>query len=345
MPPKWRPPDVDDLVNAYLAGESARALARQYGRHEATIRKALADLGVRRRNVAEVGQLRRGRPVMSRRCDLPVADLTTLYRSGVNVPELAERYGVATGTVAHRLHEAGLTLHGSSKQLDAEMLARRYASGESTDQIAADLGVSGSAVVRTLRRSGFEFRPMAERTRLAWRNMTPERRRLASENRRQSQLGRKMSAASPHRRALAREGRFLPASNSPAEATLRQWLDDAGINSVINKAIGPYSADLGAHPVAVEVFGGNHHGSGAHARSFPKRCRFILASGWSLVIVWVCRFFPLTPASVDYLVPFIEAARQDETGGSQYRVIGGNGQPLASRDGDFDDFAFVPPGG
>jgi transposase len=344
MPPKWQPPDAQDLIDAYLEGQSAYELAARYGVHEATVRKALADLGVRRRNVAEVGQLRRGRPVMSRRRDLPVADLITLYRSGVSVPELAERYGVATGTVAHRLHEAGLTLHGPSKQLDAEMLARRYASGESTDQIAADLGVSGSAVARTLRRSGYEFRPMDERTRLAWRSMTPERRRLASENRRRGQLGRKMSAASLHQRALAREGRFLPANNSPAEATLRQWLDDAGINPVINKAIGPYNADLGAHPVAVEVFGGNHHGSGAHARSFPKRCRYILDSGWSLVIVWVCRFFPLTMASIDYLVPFIETARRDETGGGQYRVIGGNGQPLASRDGDFDDFTFVPPG-
>lgn len=351
MPPKWQPPDPQHLIDTYLAGQSAPEIAAQYGVQETTVRKALRGLGVPIRSYHEANQLRSGRP-SPRRAAIP-DDAIDLYRRGLSTVTLGHKYGVSPGTIANRLREAGVPLRDSldsryrsrgMPQPNDQAMADRYLTGLSGPTVAREFSVDHATVLRALRRLGLEPRTSRESIQLNLSRMSVEERKRRFGDPRRGRPGHKPTVEALHRRALSMEGRFTPAHNSPAEATLRGWLAAAEIETIVGKAIGPYNADLGADPVAVEVFGGNHHGSGAHAAVFPKRCRYILDSGWSLVIVWVCRFFPLTTASAEYLVPFIEAARRDESGGSQYRVIGGNGQLLASRDGEFDDFAFVPPG-
>jgi len=121
-------------------------------------------------------------------------------------------------------------------------------------------------------------------------------------------------------------------------------LNGAGIDTIINKAIGPYNADIGAGSVAVEIFGGTWHGGGRPAEIFPKRSRYILDAGWHLVIVWITKFFAFTENGANHIISFIEETSRNESAVREYRVIGGDGQLLASQRGDFDDFPFIPPG-
>jgi len=47
---KWVPPDANDLVKRYLAGESEQALAESFGVSRAVIRRVLLEAGIRPRN-------------------------------------------------------------------------------------------------------------------------------------------------------------------------------------------------------------------------------------------------------------------------------------------------------
>ena len=53
MTAKWVPPDADDLVRRYVAGESEKALAESFGVSRSAIRTALLGAGVQPRNRSE----------------------------------------------------------------------------------------------------------------------------------------------------------------------------------------------------------------------------------------------------------------------------------------------------
>lgn len=124
--------------------------------------------------------------------------------------------------------------------------------------------------------------------------------------------------------------------------------DSAGVETTLQKAIGPYNADLAAYPVAVEIFGGNWHARGRHAARFPDRVRYFLDQGWNLVIVWVLdrrrwqSAIPLTPAAADYIASFVQLTRRDPSTRGQYRVIWGDGKEAATDGLDLNELALVP---
>lgn len=57
MARKWTPPDVDELVRLYLAGETEQQLAGRYGVTRIPIVRALTEAGVTRRTPAETNRL------------------------------------------------------------------------------------------------------------------------------------------------------------------------------------------------------------------------------------------------------------------------------------------------
>jgi hypothetical protein len=119
-------------------------------------------------------------------------------------------------------------------------------------------------------------------------------------------------------------------------------LQDRGIPTIAQQAIGPYNCDLGAYPVAVEVFGGGWHWYGDHVAIVPKRFRYILDAGWHILAVKIDAAFPLTSVTADYIAAYIQQARSDPSSRREYRVIRGAGETLASGSADDDQISIVP---
>lgn len=279
------------------------------------------------------------------------------YVSGENCERAAARFGTSQTRLAKTLKDRGLWRDRESRAAiksaklkatspnrlpaPAAAIIARYVSGESEKSIADALGVSRSVIRRRLIEAGVDARDSTAANRLMMATRTPE------ENRRNVEAAHRVSHSRPRtfahkcKSALTRQERQTHVS--PAELLLREWLQSRGIDSVPQQAIGPYNADLGAAPVAVEIQGGGWHAHGVHAALAPDRTRYILDQGWLLVFVWVDRRkWRLTTDCADYLVALIEEARRDPSLRGEYRVIRGDGQEVARDRDNLDHVTLVP---
>lgn len=261
------------------------------------------------------------------------------YVTGEGAVSVARRFHCGKQRVSDELKARGLW-RDPYATIPCEEIAARYTSGESENAIAKSLGVSRNVIATRLRVAGAERRTSAAANQLL-ASQTPltehhRRIRIAQDANR----GRKQSFE--HRCHIAASRQTNISNSSPAEIMLVQWLADEGIWSTPQQAIGPYNVDIGAYPVAVEILGGAWHaGKSIH----PKRTRYILDQGWSLVFIWShIRRSPLTFAATDYVAAFLKELRSNPSSVGQYRVIRGDGQELARGSADTDDITIVVPG-
>lgn len=298
MPPKAPPSNLDDAIQAYIAGDGYNAAARRFKIGVIALRDALRDRGLLRSRVAQ-------------------QRITCLQSS------------------ATRRSNAGLP--------EAEIV-RRYQDGESMCSLAEAFNTTRIVIKCRLRAAGIPMRSGAEANRLAMSARTAEEHRRNTAAAHVARRGNADPLERRCRRARTRQERQT--HSSPNESLLRNWLAERGVEAVIQQAIGPYNTDLGAAPVAVEVFGGNWHAYGYHRRIAAERFGYLLDLGWNLVIVWVDqRIHPLTTAAADYIVPFVKQSRSDPTFRRQYRVIWGDGQEVPVSGDDLDQLAHIPSRG
>ena len=216
-----------------------------------------------------------------------------------------------------------------------------YLAGVSENELAKTHGIPRTKVGTILRYAGIPRRDQATANRLMVAARTPE------ENVRNTEAAHAAVRGVKHtwdRRCASAQRRHGQPPAVATELLYAAWLRLRGIATVPQHAIGPYNCDLGAEPVAVEIFGGNWHGHGKHAAKFAERGHYILDQGWALVIVWVDQVKQcLTEASADYLAAFVEEARRDPSLRGQYRVVWGDGEEVPTAGKQLDDFASVPP--
>ncbi|MCU1477692.1 MAG: hypothetical protein JWQ64_2385 [Subtercola sp.] len=90
------PVEIDELVWKYQAGESMKALARQFGLHRTTIAGHLNRRGVELRDVTISGH----------RVDQAVA----LYESGLSLANIGKKLGFTDGTIHTHLKRRGMRM-------------------------------------------------------------------------------------------------------------------------------------------------------------------------------------------------------------------------------------------
>ncbi|MCW2922255.1 MAG: hypothetical protein JWL76_2129 [Thermoleophilia bacterium] len=222
---------------------------------------------------------------------------------------------------------------------DLTDLTSRYSAGESENSLAKTHGVSRGVIRRTLLANGIEPRGSAAANRLLANSRTPEQHRASVAAAHEARRGQRDSFETLCRRAATRQKRQL--GMSPYEQLLAAWLTERGLDATPQRAIGPYNADLGVEGVAVEVYGGRWHNSGRHAERAPRRCRYILEEGWSLLVIWVdARSHPLTEATADRVVELVEQTRR---GAREYQVVWGDGSPAPASGREVELDVISPP--
>lgn len=272
-------------------------------------------------------------------------DAISKYLSGESVEDAAEASGIDSGVLRRVLKERGLQRSAAEIEAIKRRKARErfrerhaaiwdkvvglYVSGESEKAVAEAFGVERGTVRRILEDSGTHVRSASEAERLKWQRMTPEQKAWQTRHAHVGGRGKTLSWETKCAQAL---GKQLKCPNqSPTERQLWQWLYDLGLEAIPQQAIGAYNADLGAFPIAVEVYGGNFHAYGRHAARFTQRCRYFADQGWALVVIWCYGGNgALSVEAAKYVIAFLDEVKRDPTLIGKYRMIGGGGQLFAA---------------
>lgn len=382
MPAKVPDIDLDDLVQRYMAGETHKALAARYGVSVTTIywklrdnavplrgpqRRVLpqsaiiayengvplaqiqADLGINRH--ALMHALRKASVPVRKKGDwtIDTERIIGRYQAGESVTRIANTLGISNSAVVDRLKAHGISTrtHHIAHTLDWDAICVDYMAGQSEKALSDAHGVSRTVIRRILTERNIPIRDSLAANRLMASARTPEQRRQYASGAHAAARGKRHSWE--RRCAIARTREAHPTNVSPAETLLALWLRDRGVETIAQKAIGPYNADLTVGSVAVEVLGGGFHNSGSHAARAADRTRYLLNDGWNLIFVCVApkvgpwgKSHPLTEGAADYIVTFVELASSNPAMRGEYRVIWGTSEEVPPSSPYFHKGAGIP---
>jgi uncharacterized protein (DUF433 family) len=98
--------------------------------------------------------------------DVPAAEITGLYATGLTITALAARYGVCPDTIRARLHTAGMTPRRvppplTTKPIPVEEAAARYRNGATLTDLAAAYAVTARTIRGRLLAAGVPLRSHA----------------------------------------------------------------------------------------------------------------------------------------------------------------------------------------
>ena len=224
--------------------------------------------------------------------------------------------------------------------LPVDSIVELYTSGQSEKQIAKRFNVSRNVIRKRLVSQGIEIRPQSERIKLVWQGFSKERRISQVKAAHNATRGKSVSFETKCKHAKTIEK--YPSNFSESELILQKMLSERGIETIHQKAIGPYNCDLAAYPIAVEIFGGNWHFFGHHAARFNERTRYILNRGWYIYIIPISESFPLTAAVADYAASYIKSIRRQKPPICEYRMVWGAGKLTTTGSLKDDDFSIIP---
>ncbi len=267
--------------------------------------------------------------------------LIDLYEAGNTTGEVAALVGCCPSVIQKRLKAAGIKFRKSKRMplvrdVDASEILRRYNEGASVKALSKEFGCSRDTIARRLKAGGVVPRGRSESMYLRMAQSTPEEIAKLTEAAHIANKGRVCTIEERCKYAATREKMVFGASRT--EEILRNWLESDGLTCCPQKAVGPYNIDIAVDEgcIAVEVFGGNWHSSGHHARRFKERTEYLLNRGYFLVIVWVNLQHPLEVGAAKYIVSLSEKICRNEAVRGKYRVIWGNGERSATGEEKFD---------
>lgn len=235
------------------------------------------------------------------------------------------------------------------KSLDRDALVERYIAGESEKALSDIFGISRPTIARELIKRNIKRRSMSDSIKLAFSKTTPEFRMKMTEKAHNAVRGSKRSFDDLAKRAKGVEK--CPGNVSPAETDLANMLTNSGFNVTQQKAAGIYNIDISIDKfsIAVEIFDGGWHLYGSHFTRFFERTKYLLDSGWSVIIVWLradqpksyTKGWPLTTGARDYIFSFCDLASLNPAFVSQYRVINGYGKLLTGHKSNLFDLPTI----
>lgn len=273
------------------------------------------------------------------RYDLPVDRICKLYRSGKSIPEIADMFGVSNSPIRDRLIENGVERHEGRDGYDLPRgeIIEAYQSGESVLSISDRMGISRTPINRILREEGVEKRSAKESTELRMNRLSAEERSALTDaaNEAMREKDSDWHEAQARKQALTKQKSLEKLGKGEWKAAAHFARND--VTPVMQKAIGPYNADIAIGSVAVEV-----HNMAAHPHTQRTyRLVDILNAGWHLFYIKI-NYTPFERRALDKALAFFNFARRHPSIRREYRVIRGDGEFIAAGYVDSDDLALIP---
>lgn len=104
--------DIDDLIRAYLSGESVGEIAGRLGIGRSTVRKRLEEAGIEMHSIKEAANLKwskTARGPSAIRLDIDVDEIVRCYGAGETERQIARDLGVSQNVINRRLKERGVS--------------------------------------------------------------------------------------------------------------------------------------------------------------------------------------------------------------------------------------------
>ena len=336
MTSELTPFDADDLVRKYIAKTPLKDILREFNISQHGFWKIINGRGI---------------PHNRPRASLDNESVISRYAAGESQREISTSLGVTDKVIARILRNHGIHLRSRAEQtvyencvrtgLSEDDVIRLFESGVGIRGIFENHGFVVAATKTILKSRGIPARDRSAQQLARMQRASPEERLQLASKAHEAVRGRKRSDSEGIKAARTIEARG--AHDSPIESALAQMLLERGICTTPQQAFGQYNCDLGACPVAVEVFGGNWHWSGRHLARTEKRTKFLLNAGYHVLMVAIQKRFPLTPAVADYVASYIKQARANPTARREYRVVWGAGEFTTAGCLDDDHFSIEPP--
>jgi len=266
-------------------------------------------------------------------------DLIKRYQSGETIDHIAASEGVNRKTIYKTFRTASVDMSRKIK-LPERVVIERYQSGQSVKHLAEQFNVSRIVINRVLKEHQIQPRSPQQSQKLWMSQTTKEFRQKITENAHNAVRGRTKSLAQKIKNAQQKE--INPSNISAFEIQFADMLKERNISFTPQKAVNIYNLDIAIHEptIAVEIFGGHWHSYGRHAERFGQRTKYLLSTGWHVLIIWV-NHGRLYTGSADYLVRLIDQISGNPTLISQYRVITGTGKLSRPTNHNFNDLATI----
>lgn len=275
------------------------------------------------------------------RLDLDIDDILRGYLSGETIRAIANRVGCDPSVISFRLQEAGARERGTNiwnMSLDDGEIVRLYNSGMSVKALAAKFGVSRNVIDRRLKRANIIPRGRSESMFVRMSQTSPEERMRLTAFAHDAKRGvpepfdRRCQIAATRERTLS--------GSTPAEVDFCNSLIDRGFKCILQKAVGSYNIDIAIiePPIAVEIFGGGWHHSGRHAARYRKRIEYLIDCGYTPIIIWVGKNWPLGIGAIEYIIALSQKLSSGEADGREEHVIRGDGYLCSVGDRKFNCF-------
>lgn len=279
---------------------------------------------------------------MVRAVDQALADHAVhLYLSGKPLKQSATEAGIGQTTLARILSRRGIKARTNRHVVPDQEIVNDYTHGMSELAISKKYGLTRTVVRRRLEESKVHIRGSAESVALRYAQMTREDRKAITTAANAAVRGVPQPEDRLERIAKSREAN--PGRPSVHEGQFAAWLTERNIAYRREVAVGRYNLDFAAEPIAVEILGGEWHGTPIKRRIHGRRTPYILDQGWSLTFIWATPSHPMTEAVADHVVTQLDETRRDPSLIGEYRVIRGDGQLLArGRKDDYERTGIVP---
>ena len=262
-----------------------------------------------------------------------ISNLIDRYLAGESIQELADEIVGSYKVVHRRFKSADVPLRGRRIDVqDIDAYIVRYLAGESEKSLSREMGCAREVLRRRLIESGVTPRNRSDGVTARWAKTDDAGRDAMLVNAHAAVRGRTVTTDERSRSAKSRER--TQSGSVLSESILAADLRSLGYTVAQQKAISIYNIDIALEgpPLAVEVFGGGWHAYGRHVARFHERVKYLLDSGWHVLIVWVDgRRYPITADCAKHIHSFAQELRSDPSTGCQYRVILGNGETAPVR--------------
>lgn len=165
-------------------------------------------------------------------------------------------------------------------------------------------------------RQGVKLRTQSEQEIIKWKLMDTSQREHQVKAAHDATRGKPVSREQLLKTALTRSRR-----SSVYEDAIADDFRSAGIIFEEQFPIDIYNIDFVVGNVAVEIFGGEWHGHGAHAARFPERSKKIFDAGYSLLILNIGKHESFTNRVRSDFVEFVKVMSVDKSSIGKYRVV------------------------
>lgn len=252
------------------------------------------------------------------------------YLAGTAISKLCVKYHSHFDKINNILREKGIKRERPIHTVDKKAIIDLFNQGIGVRGIAKRLEIKTASTVKLiLLQNGLKPRNCHEQQLVRMQNASPEERAKLTKKAHDTVRGRKKSFEEKEKHALAIFKKGTP-NISKYETMLFDILRNKGLNPIQQFPLGIYNCDFAFPSVIVEIFGGHWHWSGTHLAIIEERTRYILNSGYHLLMFAVNNISPFSERIADYIVSFLNFASTNPTATREYRMIWRAGEIVTS---------------